>query len=206
VNATAAFSFHYDFPRNYEIKLLDSCSLANPAEELHQFPARLEEGDRSGIYLRVTSPGLPSWIGFFAKGFDSNQVASGIYSCPDPGSLCVVVGGYAYVVDTGNPQRWLQIEQRPVVQVKPLPDLKLLLFAGFTSISGLGESGRLWTTERLSWEGISIGAVKDGVLHGQGWDLMTDKEVPFEVDLITGESKGGAQPQAIMEHGDKPPS
>jgi hypothetical protein len=206
MSAVAVPAFHYHFPRSYEIKLLESYSLVNPVEELHQFPARLEEGDRTGIYLRITPGALPAWVGFFAKGFDSSQVASGIYSCPDPDSLCVVAGGYAYMVKAADPESWVQIEQRPVVLVKPLPELKLLLFVGFTTISGLGESGRLWTTHRLSWEGISIASFQGTVLHGLGWDMMTDKEVPFEVDLVTGESKGGARPQAIIEHGDTPPS
>jgi hypothetical protein len=189
-----ALGFHEDFPRNYEIKPLGSYSLVNPTEELHQFPTRLEEGDRIGAYVRVRPTGVPAWVGFFARGFESNDVANGIYSCPDPGALCVVVGGYAYVVETRTPQKWIQIEQRPVVQLKAVPSLDRLVFVGFTTITAIGESGRLWTTERLSWEGISIVDVEGGVLSGLGWDMMTDKEVPFAVDLITGISKGGARP------------
>lgn len=194
MSAATPISIHYLFPHNYEIRVLQSYSLVNPIEQLHQFPARLEEGDRTGAYLRVTPQASNGWIGFFALGFDSEGVASGIYSCPDADSLCAVVGGYAYVVKAGNPQNWMQIEQRPVVAVRPVPELNLLLFAGFTSVTGL-ESNRHWTSERLSWEGLSITAIQGATLHGVGWDAITDKEVPFEVDLLTGKSKGGARPQ-----------
>jgi len=182
------------FPHNYEVKLLESYSLVHPAEKLHQFPAELEEGDRSGIYLRVMPKESAVWIGFFALGFESKQVAHGVFSCPDPDWLCAVRGGYAYVVDTANPERWMQIEQRPVTEVRSVPELKLLLFAGFTSITALGEAQQLWTTERLSWEGVSITEIRGTILHGLGWDAITDKEVPFEVDLLSRKSIGGASP------------
>jgi hypothetical protein len=191
----ALLPVHCDFPRSYEFKVLESYPLVNPAEEFHQFPTRLEEGDRTGIYLRVMPPGAAPWVGFFAQGFASDQVANGIYSCPAPQSICVAASGYAYLVDAVNPQNWLQIEQRPVVEVRPIPALKLLLLIGFTTITALGTDGQLWTTERLSWEGLSIRDVQGTVLHGMGWDLMADKEVPFELDLLTGISKGGARPK-----------
>lgn len=187
-------SVQYSFPHNYEIKLLESYSLVHPAERLYQYPGVLEEGDRAGLYLRVTAKESEPWIGFFAQGFDSAEVAHSIFSCPDPDWLCVVASGYAYVVDVGNPQRWMQIEQRPVVEVRAVPELKLLLFVGFTSITALGESQKLWTSERLSWEGVSITSVEGARLQGTGWDAIADKEVPFEVDLLTGKSQGGARP------------
>jgi hypothetical protein len=190
----ASAAIHYVFPHHYEVKLLASYSLLHPAEKLYQFPAELEEGDRNGIHLRVMPAGSAAWIGFFALGFESGQVASGIFSCPDPDWVCVVAGGYAYAVDSANPARWMQIEQRPVTEVRAVPELKLLLFTGFTTITALGESQRLWTTERLSWEGLSVKDIQGATLHGMGWDVITDKEVPFEVDLLTGKSKGGARP------------
>jgi hypothetical protein len=195
--------FNFVFPRSYEAKVLESYSLVNPAEKLHHFPAVLDEGDRSGIYVRVVPQQAPqnpdsqkanSWIGFFALGFESEHAARGLYSCPDPDSLCVVVGGYAYLVNTLDPDRWMQLEQRPVMDVRPVPEFKLLIFVGATTISAVGESGWLWTTGRLSWEGISISEIKQHVLHGAGWDALKDKEVPFEVDINTGLHIGGTHP------------
>ena len=191
-----AIAVHYVFEHNCEVRVLESYSLVHPGEKLHQFPALLEEGDRTGIYLRIMPKSSDPWIGFFAQGFDSEEAARGIYSCPDADFLCAVAGGYAYVVDASNPQRWKQVEQRPVMEVRAVPELKLLLFSGFTTITALAESQRVWTTERLSWEGVSIKEIQGRVLRGTAWDAIADKEVPFEVDLITGGSKGGARPTA----------
>ena len=36
--------------------------------------------------------------------------------------------------------------------------------------------------------------VSGPVLHGMGWDLMTDKEIPFALDLMTGLTISTAPP------------
>jgi hypothetical protein len=187
-------AIHYEFPHNYSVQVLDSYTLLNPLEKLHQFPAKLEEGDRTGTYVRVSPRNSGAWVGFFALGFDSSEVATGIYSCPDPDWLCVVVGGYGYVVNTVKPDQWMRIEQRPIVHTRAVPEMKLLVFVGFTSITVLSEAQRVWASGRLSWEGVSISKIEGEILHGTGWDAITDKEAPFQLNLLTGESTGGARP------------
>jgi hypothetical protein len=68
------------------------------------------------------------------------------------------------------------------------------LFAGFTSITAVGKSGIAWTTERLTWEGLTITEVSGETLRGRGWNALSDKEALFEVDLKTGKHTGGARP------------
>src|SRR5205807_7586074 len=65
--------FNFVFPRNYEAKVVESYGLVNPVEKLHHFPAMLDEGDRSGIYVRVVPQKANSWVGFFALGFESRS-------------------------------------------------------------------------------------------------------------------------------------
>src|ERR1700759_3983784 len=122
------FRFDFTFPRNYEIRVLESAPPVHPVEKLYHYPVELEEGDRSGVYVRVVPKGeakvdskiAPSWAGFFALGFDSDQVVSQICSAPDPDSFCTVVGGYAYVVKASDPAQWFRVEQRPVVDLRVL--------------------------------------------------------------------------------------
>jgi hypothetical protein len=188
------FRFDFTFPRNYEVRILEAAPPVHPIENLYHYPVELEEGDRSGAYVRVTPQSGSAWAGFFALGFDSDQVVSQLCSTPNPERFCVVVGGYAYVVKASDPADWLRIEQRPVVDLRVLSQHSLLLFAGFTSITAFGNSGIDWTTERLTWEGLTISAIDGDKLLGHGWDALADKEVPFEVDLKTGKHTGGARP------------
>lgn len=188
------FRFDFTFPRNYEVRVLEAAPPVHPVEKLYHFPAELEEGDRSGTYLRVAPLEGPAWAGFFVLGFDSDQVVSAVCSSPDADSFCAVVGGYAYLVKAGEPASWQRVEQSPVVDLRVLSQQGLLLFVGFTSITAVDASGISWTTERLSWEGLTIAEIKGDKLLGRGWDAASDKEVPFEVDLKTGKHTGGARP------------
>jgi hypothetical protein len=188
------FRLDFTFPRNYEAKLLESAPPVHPLERLYHYPVELEEGDRSGAYLRVVPNDGPAWAGFFALGFESDQVINALSSCPDADSLCVVVGGYAYVVKATDPASWFRVEQRPVMELRPVVECALLLLTGFTTISAVGRGGLQWTTERLSWEGVSITEISGNNLRGLGWDALTDKQVPFEVHLQTGKHSGGARP------------
>lgn len=188
------FRFDFTFPRNYEVRILEAAPPVHPIEKLYHYPVELEEGDRSGAYVRVSPQNGSAWVGFFALGFDSDQVVSQLSSTPDPDSFCVVVGGYAYVVKAADPREWLRVEQRPVVDMRVLLQQGLLLFAGFTSITAVGNSGIEWITERLTWEGLTITLIDGEKLLGHGWDALADKEVPFEVDLQTGKHKGGSNP------------
>ena len=188
------FRFDFTFPRNYEVRMLEAAPPVHPIEKLYHYPVELEEGDRSGAYLRVTPQDGPAWVGFFALGFDSDQVVNQVCSTPDPERFCLAVGGYAYLVKASAPAEWQRIEQRPVVDLRVLPQQQLVLFAGFTSITAFSNSGLAWTTQRLTWEGLAITEIDGDKLLGHGWDALADKEVPFEVDLKTGRHTGGARP------------
>jgi len=67
----------------------------------------------------------------------------------------------------------------------------LLVMAGFHTLAAWGRDGMAWETGRLSWEGLRLGEVEGGVMHGWGWEMRTDKELPFTVDLRTGAHEGG---------------
>jgi hypothetical protein len=190
------FRFDFTFPRSYEVRVLEAAPPVHPVEKLYHYPVEMEEGDRSGAYVRVVPKEGPAWVGFFALGFDSDQVVSQVCSSPDPNSFCTVVGGYAYVVKADDPAQWFRVEQRPVVDLRVVSQQGLLLLAGFTTITAVGNAGIAWTTERLSWEGLTITDIKGDKLLGRGWDALGDKEVPFEVDLKTGKHTGGARPDA----------
>ena len=188
------FRFDFTFPRNYEVRMLEAAPPIHPIEKIYHYPVELEEGDRNGIYLRVTPAQGPPWVGFFAQGFDSDQVISAMCSLPAPNSFCAVVGGYAYLMKADDPTKWQRIEQRPVVDLRVLAQHALVLFTGFTSITAVGNAGIAWTTERLTWEGLTLTEIDGDTLRGHGWDALKDNEVPFEVDLKTGKHTGGAKP------------
>jgi hypothetical protein len=105
--------------------------------------------------------------------------------------MCAVAGGYAYIVNTTTPERCTQVGLKPVVSVLESEAQGLLLFVGFHTILAWDTEGQAWETAKLSWEGVRIAEISDETVVGFGWDLMTDREVEFRVDLRTGEHTGG---------------
>lgn len=121
-----------------------------------------------------------------ALGFRDPAVPTGAWAAPNPRDLCAVSGGYAYIIDTMNPERFTMIEFRPVLEVRAVVEAELLLFVGHREIIAWGADGMAWKTAKLSDEGVTITKIANGVLHGTGWEMMTDKERPFEVELRSG--------------------
>jgi len=132
-----------------------------------------------------------------ALGFTNPTMPTGVFACPNPQEICAVAGGYAYVIDTTQPERCTHIALKPVVEVRMLVASGLLLFVGFHTIVAWSRNGLAWESGRLSWEGVRITSIDGNVLHGMGWNLLTDREVAFSVDLLTGHHQGGgfAPPQ-----------
>jgi hypothetical protein len=67
----------------------------------------------------------------------------------------------------------------------------LLLFSSFHSLLAWGREGKAWQTARLSWDGVRITEVRGDTLLGTGWEMSTDRELEFAVNLKTGEHRGG---------------
>ena len=66
-------------------------------------------------------------------------------------------------------------------------DSGLLLLVGHYSILAWGAKGRAWESEKLSDEGITLTAIDDNHLRGMGWEMMSDRETQFAIDLRTGQ-------------------
>ncbi len=149
--------------------------------------ANAEEVERGALEVMVRpSPGEPAFLATCALGFRDPAAPTGLWSAPNPDELCAVSGGYAYLIDTRTPERFTMIAYRPVLEVRPVLEAGLLLFVGHRTILAWGASGRAWESERLSDEGVTIFAIESGVLRGVGWEMRTDKETAFTLDLRSG--------------------
>lgn len=179
------------FPHSWTAEILQTRPLILPPRH-YTYPAEVEEVERGALELLVQpGPAAMPFLATCALGFASPAVPSGVWSCPNPDSLCAVAGGYAYILNARRPEQWTQVEYRPVTEIRPVPELNLLLFASFHTVVAWGREGQNWQTRRLSWEGVRLIEVRGGKLHGWGWEMQTDQEIEFAIDLRTGEHTGG---------------
>ncbi len=182
------------WPQSWRAQVLSAPPLIAPARQF-TYPLQIvgEEDAlaRGALQLMVHPAAGGTFLATCALGFTSASVPTGLFACPNPDELCAVAGGYGYIVDTTHPARCTHLALRPVVEVRVLPLHELLLFVGFHNIVAWGAHGLAWETARLSWEGIQLGEITGDDLAGSGWNLQTDRDVPFTVDLRTGKHEGG---------------
>ena len=156
--------------------------LVKPAQR----PAQTREPQPVAPSAAPSANGDP-FLATCALGFADPAAPTGIWSCPHPNWLCAVSGGYAYLIDTAHPERFEQVEYRPILEVHALREHALLLFVGHHSLLAWGANGKAWQTARLSAEGITVNGIEGGLLHGTGWDLLNDADIPFAIDLLNGQ-------------------
>ncbi len=176
----------YTFPHSWEAEILAERPLILPPRRF-VYPREAEEVERGALEVRVRPAEGAPFLATFALGFADPLAPTGLWSCPHCEELCAVAGGYAYVVNTREPERFTHLPFRPVLEARAVEEQRLLLFAGHYALLAWGAQGQAWQTARLSAEGVRMEEIRGDVLLGFGWDLLTDKEVPFTVDLRTGE-------------------
>ena len=186
---------NFTFPASWRARILATPPLIAPARQFtwpQPVPGEEDALARGAMLLEVKPASGGVFLATCALGFRDPAALTGIWYCPRPHDLLAVAGGYAYLADTLTPERPLHIPLRPVIQILPAPEANLLLLAGFHTVAAIGPAGLLWQTARLTWEGLTLNGIRDNQLHGLGWDMRTDRELPFTVDLTTGHHTGGA--------------
>jgi len=205
-------TFEGSFPHRWTAEILPNRPMILPSRH-YVYPAAAEEVERGALEILIRPAGVyaghdkdesqdtqPLFLATCALGFRDSAVPTGIWSCPHPDWLCAVSGGYAYLLNTGHPERFTFLRYRPVLEIMSYaPEIsietsngdpsslnKLLLFVGHHSILAWGRDGEVWESERLSWEGITNLRIEGKILRGEGWDMMTDKNTPFALDIENG--------------------
>jgi hypothetical protein len=182
------------FPHTWTARILAAPPLIAPARQFVYplfVPGEEDAMARGALLLDIKPANAPNLLATCALGYRDPSLPTGIYPCPRPDDLLALAGGYAYLIDTQDPTRCLHLPLRPVAQVLPAPNAGLILLAGFHHVAAIGATGLLWQSARLSWEGVTLTEVSHGQLHGLGWNMHTDREVPFTIDLATGHHQGG---------------
>jgi hypothetical protein len=183
-----------EFPHDWSVQVLKTPPLIAPARQFvypRQIAGEEDALARGALQLLVQPKNGGIFLATCALGFTNPAMPTRVFACPNPQEMCAVAGGYAYIIDTERPEHSTHIAMKPVVEVRALVAQNLLLFVGFHSLQTWGMDGLAWESARLSWEGIQITSIEGDMLHGTGWNLLTDRETAFSVDLLTGKHHGG---------------
>jgi len=175
------------FPHLWQAEVLRARPLILPPRHF-VYPQAAEEVERGALELliRPDAPDVQPFLATCALGFRDPAAPTGMWSTPKPEEICAVAGGYAYLIDTTSPDRFIMIPYRPVLEIRPLVEMDLLLFVGHHSIFAWGREGQAWESEKLSDEGVTITGIDGGVLHGTAWEMKSGRESAFDLDLRSG--------------------
>lgn len=183
--AEGGLRLELSFPHEWDAEALAARPAILPARHFI-YPREVEEIERGALEVMVRPRESAPFLATCALGFRDPVAPTGLWSAPDPACLCAVSGGYAYLIDTTAPERFTMLPYRPVLDVRAAVSDGLLLFVSHQKILAWGRDGQAWESEKLSDEGVTIRGVEDGVLRGTGWEMRTDKEIEFAVDLRSG--------------------
>jgi hypothetical protein len=174
------------FAHEWQAEVLLARPAILPARH-YVYPRQAEEVERGALEVMVRpSDSAAPFLATCALGFRDPAVPTGVWSAPHPDEICLVAGGYAYLIDTTSPERFTMIPYRPVLEVRAAVEAGLLLFVGHHSILAWGRDGQAWESDKLSDEGVTITVVEGTLLRGSGWEMRSDKETAFAIDLRTG--------------------
>jgi hypothetical protein len=182
------------FSQTWRARILTAPPLIAPARQYvypQYVPGEEDAISRGALLLDIKPANAANFLATCALGFTDPSLPTGIFPCPRPDDLLALAGGYAYLIDTLAPDHSLHLPLRPVTQILPAPTANLILLAGFHNVIAIDTNGLRWQSSRLSWEGVTLTEVRNNQLHGTGWNLHTDREVPFSIDLTTGAHQGG---------------
>ena len=78
-----------------------------------------------------------------------------------------------------------QIPVTPVLDVRPLLEQKLLVFADFIRLAAYGNNKFAWQSPRVCWDELKITNVTSDVIEGTGYDPTNSvtQESHFTVDV-----------------------
>jgi hypothetical protein len=175
------------FPYRWQAEILAARPLILPTRHF-VYPRAADEVERGAleVMIRPEAPDATPFLATCALGFRDSAAPTGLWSTPKPEEICAVAGGYAYLIDTTAPERFTMLPYRPVLEVRAAVQENLLLFVGHHAILAWGAGGQAWEPARLSDEGVTIAGIDGGLLRGTGWEMKSDREKPFTLDLRSG--------------------
>jgi hypothetical protein len=141
-----------------------------------------------GFVVQFFPLNASSWIGNFQRGLTKLDY---VLDHPNGEAVIVVAGGECYVVDLKGKQS-IENFGGDFVSAIEVPNKPLIVFESFVDFERVGPKGRIWRSNRISWDGMRNIAIKGDELVGEAWSYE-DIWKPFRLNLDTGKHEGGAE-------------
>lgn len=173
-----------DFPRSYEVE--SGGDLDPLGTRTHVFD---DVAGGEGVVLKVAPAHGPAWWGVFSGG---GQVGENcLRTTPNPDAFVVVLGGEGRWVPTLEPDQSNPLDCWPIMGCLSSTRHRLLLFASNVGVTAYSSQGKLWSSPRLSFDGLKDLELDAGRLCCRAWDAPEGVWRELAVDLETGRVVSG---------------
>jgi hypothetical protein len=71
-------------------------------------------------------------------------------------------------------------------------ELNIIVYFEQFKFYAYGSSNCIWKSKRITFDKVRLLKIENNKLLGEAANIYGDKWIPFEIDLCTGESKGGS--------------
>jgi hypothetical protein len=179
------------FAHSYEVEAMSEIPGSGGFDvQVIYFPSPKTRPEHDGLWLKFRAATGLTWIGVFKFGYQSPPAFSRVVTSPEPNRACVLSQGAAFIVNVDDPGIWEEIPLMPVLDIQSIPGDNLLILSDFTRLAAYGNSGLIWRSPRVCWDGLKILRVSRDTVEGIGYDPTNSitHESHFSVDLKTGRS------------------
>lgn len=151
------------------------------------FPAT-NRGFSEGFVVRFMPSSSEPWTGNFQRG---ETRYSNVHMHPDKRRIIVVAGGADYLVNPNNKSVEGQTSQDISFSLENL-EQNTVVFGDYIHFWAEDKDGRKWTTPRLSWDGINVKSVLNGILTAMCYSAVDESWHEIMVDMESGDVTGFA--------------
>lgn len=175
----------------FYLRVLPGLSGTGPAPL--SFTATEMGAHAEGLVVEFTLPTSETWVGNFQPGAEGTSVA---LAAPDATQAIVVSRGQGYVVDPTT-RTLVRYFGGAICEVLFLPEQPALIVGNGLWFERVEKGETVWKSRRISWDGMMGVRVAGSTVVGEAYNPMTDDWTPFEIDIETGEVRGGTYPAQL---------
>jgi hypothetical protein len=151
------------------------------------FSATGQGKHREGFVVRFRISDDHGWVGNFQPGLGRY---CGVLEHPNGTELIVIASGQAYIVDPISRQCSSTFGSQ-IETALEIPEHKMIIFGNGLWFEAINRTGRVWRSERISWDGMRKIAIQGATLAGEAYDI-SDAWMPFNLDIASGNFTGGS--------------
>ncbi len=149
------------FNAQYKISTIE-CDTHAPSYDFFTDPSKIVI-----LSLKVIRCDGIEWIANFHDGIGGIKYK--FLATPSPDVFCAVVMGIGYWINTKQPENYSIIKSCPIVNIYPISEKNIIVFADYNDLCAYDASGFLWKTNDLSSDGIEIIEIRSDNIKVKVW-------------------------------------